>query len=102
MAIRHFRGTPCDYNFPVFSKRGANVKFIHRELTGVKLALIGCTSAASSICEATRNNTAVIVGIYLLVHTNSNQFRLQSASTCVWTNASDYEYSKGSQGQVLR
>lgn len=55
MAIRHFRGTPCDYNFPVFSKGGTNVKFIHRELTGVKLALIGCTSAASSICEATRN-----------------------------------------------
>lgn len=47
-------------------------------------------------------HTAVIVGIYLLVHKNSNQFRLQSASTCVWTNVSDYEYSKGSQGQVLR
>lgn len=45
-------------------------------------------------------HTAVIVGIYLLVHKNSNQFRLQSASTCVWTNVSDYEYSKGSQ--VLR
>ena len=45
------------------------MKFIHRELTGVKLALIGCTSAASSsICEATRNNTAVVVGVYLLVH----------------------------------
>lgn len=58
--------------------------FIHRELTGVKLSVIGCTSALSSICEATQQHRAIIVRTDLLVHgTTSNLAERDACIVCV-------------------
>lgn len=49
------------------------MKFSHRAVTGVKLALIGCTSALSCSREATESALcSLIVGIYLVHGTTSN------------------------------